>query len=413
MAGESKQPVDGEVENGLNEEESESNYACCVKKPCKVTVCRNCGKVFHISCAKRILGGEIKGTLTECCDLEEKKVGEANQPSEKWQEKAEIEKLTMEVDLLKRLIKEVFEKNEILRQNNDLLLYKIDSLVKNNAEEKSRYQDRDKGTGATQPEGQQGQRDVSRSSANENGNGVPVQQRRKREMTDKVDDVGNNDGQWPTSNHRPQEKNGGQIHQRDHGGREREYEQHDNRQEIGSRSQRYRKHAPKSGENTEPDVTGDVDNIDRNDWQEVRSNRSRFRGGRQKSLSENTFTKNNSNPHRHRGQEKVVGEAGEQAENGFTGVEKKVWLYVDKVSKHVTAEDVAEYVKKRPGFEGEDVRVKNLSKENNVGNSFVVVAPFKKKAELYDAKFWPSNIVVRRFNFRRYHDENDSHFLVL
>lgn len=413
MAGESKQPVDGEVENGLNEEESESNYACCVKKPCKVTVCRNCGKVFHISCAKRILGSEVKGTLTECCDVEQK-VEEANQPCEKWQEKAEIEKLNVEVDLLKRLVKEVFEKNEILMQNNDLLRYKIDSLVKNNAEEKSRNQDKDKGIGATQAEGQRGQRDVSRSSAQENGNRVSVQQRRNREMADKVADVDTNDGQRPMSNHRPQVKNGEQIHQRDHGGHEQPVnstsEQHGNRQASRSWVQRYRDHGPKSSEKSEPDVN-DVTNKDKNEWQEVRSNRSRFRDSRQKG--ENSFTKNNPNPHRHHGQEKVVGEAGGQAENGFTGVERKVWLYVDKVSKHVTAEDVAEYVRKRPGFEGEDVRVKNVSKESNVGNSFVVVAPFKKKAELYDAKFWPSNIVVRRFNFRRYHDENDSHFLVL
>lgn len=73
----------------------------------------------------------------------------------------------------------------------------------------------------------------------------------------------------------------------------------------------------------------------------------------------------------------------EDNKNGFTGTERKVWLYVYRVKLHVTAEMVKEHIKKQPNFDNEKVEVKELPSKSDHQKSFVVTAPLRRKDEMY------------------------------
>lgn len=83
-------------------------FACHKTRKCSYAVCINCGKLFHKSCAERDFAGKvifIDSTRLTCCvkDLTS----------------------TPEVDLLKTLVKELQEKNQVLKENSSLLKEKV------------------------------------------------------------------------------------------------------------------------------------------------------------------------------------------------------------------------------------------------------------------------------------------------
>lgn len=93
----------------------------------------------------------------------------------------------------------------------------------------------------------------------------------------------------------------------------------------------------------------------------------------------------------------------EQQKHGFTGADRKAWLYINRVKSHVTADMVKEYILKKPQFETEVVEVKELSlNARNQLKSFLVKAPLERKDELYQPAFWPVNVGIKRFSFNLY-----------
>lgn len=93
----------------------------------------------------------------------------------------------------------------------------------------------------------------------------------------------------------------------------------------------------------------------------------------------------------------------EQERNGFVGIDRKAWLYINRVRSHVTADIVKEYINRKPGFENETIEVQELSLNDKRGiKSFLVKAPLRRKDELYQPDFWPMNVGIKRFNFNMY-----------
>lgn len=93
----------------------------------------------------------------------------------------------------------------------------------------------------------------------------------------------------------------------------------------------------------------------------------------------------------------------EQEKNGFVGIDRKAWLYINRVKSHVTADMVKQHILNKPGFEKETVEVQELSQSDKSGiKSFLVKAPISRKDELYQPQFWPPNVGIKRFNFNLY-----------
>lgn len=111
-------------------------FKCCQNKQTKITVCVNCGNVFHQSCFLRnkVKFVKISDTRIMCCE---------KQPGNNH---SDIQNLKNEVELLKKLIEEKDEKCKLLldhitllKQNNQLLEEKIE-FTKNDSTKNHNFQ---------------------------------------------------------------------------------------------------------------------------------------------------------------------------------------------------------------------------------------------------------------------------------
>ncbi|CAH1101859.1 unnamed protein product [Psylliodes chrysocephalus] len=80
---------------------------------------------------------------------------------------------------------------------------------------------------------------------------------------------------------------------------------------------------------------------------------------------------------------------------------KKIWLFVSRVSDTVNEENVKKYIHKRTN--AEDIYVKKLDtyfvRQNN--QAFLVgIDPYFQE-QVYKSDFWPKNIIYSRFNFKQ------------
>ena len=88
--------------------------------------------------------------------------------------------------------------------------------------------------------------------------------------------------------------------------------------------------------------------------------------------------------------------------NEFVGGDRRVWLYINRVKRSATEEIVGNYIKNKPGNANMKVIVKEIPAEHNQLKAFVVVAPMQKKDELYQTSFWPCNVGIQRFDFKKH-----------
>lgn len=64
--------------------------------------------------------------------------------------------------------------------------------------------------------------------------------------------------------------------------------------------------------------------------------------------------------------------------------------------------NIIKYIKDKEGYNNEQIIVKELPGEPNQLKRFVIGAPFNRKDELYKPDFWPTNVGIRRFDFKRH-----------
>lgn len=100
----------------------------------------------------------------------------------------------------------------------------------------------------------------------------------------------------------------------------------------------------------------------------------------------------------------AVSDGGHDASGSFRGVERRVWLYLNRIPRTVTAEAIKDYIKKKPTFDSIEVSVTELPTGPSQNKCFVVAAPFQKKDLMYQPDFWPCGVGVKRFDFKRHPD---------
>ncbi|KAL3267767.1 hypothetical protein HHI36_006894 [Cryptolaemus montrouzieri] len=91
----------------------------------------------------------------------------------------------------------------------------------------------------------------------------------------------------------------------------------------------------------------------------------------------------------------------EENKNGLSGTDKRVWLYINRVKKHVTSDMIETFIKKKSGFENCKLQILKLDpdSEKTTLTRFLVIARFEKKGEIYEPSFWPQNVGIKRFHF--------------
>lgn len=110
----------------------EKSFKCCVKKTTKAVVCIQCGNIFHRSCMERKNYKIIDESRIICCTLNDNGNSKVPDLKEDTTSKDYAERITIENNLLKRLIKEQEEKFMILLENKRLLEDKVRYLTEAN-----------------------------------------------------------------------------------------------------------------------------------------------------------------------------------------------------------------------------------------------------------------------------------------
>lgn len=105
------------------------------------------------------------------------------------------------------------------------------------------------------------------------------------------------------------------------------------------------------------------------------------------------------------GYKKRLGENEECADQTeFAGEERKVWLYINRIKRHVDANMIRSYIKGKSNFTNEKVEVTEIPSEQNGLKRFVVRAPISRKDEMYDTNFWPKGVGIKRFSFHKHRE---------
>lgn len=344
---------------------TECVFKCCGKK-CSVVVCRNCDTPYHKSCSTRLPNiTPVSGGKVECCpsintnqDKAEKYAGQKSDPNEEADinVKHENEKLRIEVEYLKMLVREITEKNEILKENNQLLIQRINTVSRSNTKKIP-------------------DKEVNKEVMFEGGNISSVERERKQLS---YAEVSVNKGETIVKETKRRLRSGMES-------------------ETGTSD---------SGVSKSYENKGSL--VDQTSAKQ--SNRTTATANKQQNFDNNNEDEDGYRMVTHRKKKifrKQIGTAeisNEQRESGFAGIQRKVWLHIYRVTRQTTPEMIVEYIKSKETFKNDEIVVKEIPTEENRYKNFIITAPLNKKDHLYDLTFWPEGIGIKRFNFRRHQD---------
>lgn len=380
-------------------------YKCC-KKLCKVFVCKRCSSLHHESCVRRKYGEDVEHTDFECCESQNS--GECDRVNDHdcglVMVKLENEKLNMQVQLLNDLVRELRDKNDLLKDNNNLLLHRM------------RYME---DIMSTMSVGDHRKKLAVLSDVN-NVNRVQFPMPSASEasgagavLMSEIEEDGAAASTRQVSNHRSSYAHA-----------------------LAGTSE-VAVAAPLNGRLSgmkAPDVNNDgsvnavTAQTSVNNSDEL-LNTGRYRRKHPASTAVHNGEKN-QNPEAYKilnsGQEngtsaaadgfvlvgrrrgkrrdKKIGTAevdGGQRSAGFVGVEKKVWLYLYRVQRHVTEKMISDFLGENQHLKEAEVIVRELPTDASKNKCFVVSAPFSKKDVLYDTATWPAGVGIKRYDFNK------------
>lgn len=350
-----------------------TGFKCCVKKSCNVTVCINCYAIYHNSCLAR--NGKIKRkideTKIECCVPDNKVAGMSVNNNNDEILRMEKSKMNMEIEYLKRMVEELVDKNNILKQNNELLVEQNSNLktVMQNQNNQKTYKDVYLNCSSNSKPVNEKQTTVPLVKGN-----VEVTNRTKRNVNKtpiRIDLNNSSDSESENNDRRTSINRRGDQNKNNFAGTE-----------ASSNSLRPPRRRGNMNNNVVSERSPSVPNTnDHESFQFQRNQRQRFK--------------------------KRLGNANVSPEGlntGFSGGERRTWLYLNRIKRHVSEAMVWEHIRSKPGFENENVCVKEIPTEPNRLKCFVVIAPLSRKDELYAPSFWPQNVGIKRFIFEKHRD---------
>lgn len=299
MAGNEGDTDDGSVKSLKISNKSENICYHCSKKMISYSTCAKCGEIFHFSC----LVQASKKKSAVC-------VHEAAKPEEVLNEvnsdlSVENRELKIKNEFLERLLAESQSKNQILLLNNELLIEKINSLQKS-------YLSTKKPSKITKEQGH-----VNKNPSMSNIESENVMEKISVEDPQK---------------YQPQLSLVGNIETIKNINEEKENTINPNTDGYANAVLKDINKTPQSP----------VSIQSKNEWKQ------------QKSRKKSDKTKNHMEPKGKRHfKATTIGTAitGDEGKNqGFTGCEGRVWLFLNRILKHVTCDDILNYIKKEKKF---------------------------------------------------------------
>lgn len=107
---------------------------------------------------------------------------------------------------------------------------------------------------------------------------------------------------------------------------------------------------------------------------------------------------------RRKNNKRVLKRIGEQENEDDFGAERKIWLYLYRIRRHITSEKIHDYVKNQETFKNAEITVKELPTEENRNKCFMFGIGECYKEQIYRQSTWPKSIGFKRFNFTKYHN---------
>lgn len=367
----------------LSGSEWDLKYKCCGRE-CRVYQCINCRSMFHKSCADRLKNIKVVGDCKiECCEPKTITGEDKDFEITILKLKSENERLQMENRYLRELVEETKDKNYILKQNNELWKDRAEKSGAVFISEKTGKQNK---TVTEECRGIQYERDrrqferISNTETLRNGNDS---RQLTEQGTSKSSSVtGVNSSMQVERAAAPSKGYVDAV--------------------VGSKQS----HDPARSNWRSSGLAGEAENAMGNEeahrittrQTSLLSTASDFNGEGYKLVQ---YRRRRKIPEKRLGTGEVT---EEQIKSGFSGPEKKVWLYLYRARRVTTDKMIYDYLKEKPCLTNQEVCVRELPTEEKRLKCFVVTAPWKCKDELYKPEFWPVGIGIKRFDFNKHRD---------
>lgn len=340
-----------ESEDGSSDREKNKAFKCCKTKLASVVVCVNCGDLYHRSCLERKTATSIADTRFECC---ESKITSKN----KNPKNGDNDQLIIENDLLRRLNKEMEDKNNLLYENKRFLEEKVSFYIN----EIKKYQQK--------LAIQEANTDPKLPSKTKTYSEAAMRQRQNVRNTGTIHKVMQNKVQ---KNNDAMNRNISKV----------STTPQENRAQLSATEEEEEAHETEAeGTETENNNGGYV-------YVESRKQRR----------------KNNANVKQRYRKNTKIGE-GEKTDE-MAATEKRVWLFISRIKRHVTADNVKAYMAKQLDQGVQDFIVRELPTGEQRNKCFMVGADYHHRDEMYKATFWPAGVGFKRFDFQLYKRLND------
>lgn len=318
-------------------------FKCC-SKATKTCICKNCLSIFHDSCVKRNKNVKIVSEMiVECCTTAK---NDEIKPNPEDQNE-EVNQLRLEVKYLKILVEEMKDKNNVLSINNSLLLDRLKDLTKNdvNMPEKNRYP----------------RSVINNDSSSKQELQIPTNPVIARNYANVTKGISTQTTEPDVSNVKVRNDS--------------QHRNYQHKQKQTSKTQY---------ETTEPkNETKKISQETSDEFKVVMNRRNNRRIISAKNL----------------GTAKLE---DKEKTTGFSAIERKVWIYIYRINKHVSEQIIRDYIKKQQDFSTCNIEVKQLDGDPSFSKRFLVTAPINKKEVLYDPSFWPEGVGIKRFDFSKH-----------
>lgn len=367
--------VASESESDLNDKKDETKVflKCHKSTKCSVVVCVNCFQPQHRSCASK--NAEIIDSMRiRCCQTADNMGENKNQNTNNLcipqtmgpcVNTNETNEMSLKIFYLERIVREVSEKNDILKENNRLLLQRINILenISTPVLQRDPKQDNNIPRISTY-----NLNEISSDLQYADVAGFGVKTQKTGGTEEKLSHAGVSGPGCTIGN----------------AGKDQRFQAKDNSRNTANQfgdSLKSRNvhlkipHLHSANELTTFEMEKSATSELSGDSPFVFPAHRRSRGG------------------------KRLGNAQPEADSNFTGGDRRAWLYIYRVNRNCTEDMITDYIKRKEGFQDCSIKAKEIPSESNFLKRFLVIAPLSKKDEMYNPNFWPKFVGVTRFKF--------------
>nr|CAI5856665.1 unnamed protein product [Callosobruchus analis] len=106
-----------------------------------------------------------------------------------------------------------------------------------------------------------------------------------------------------------------------------------------------------------------------------------------------------------------IGEVKADEDFGFTGKDRKIWIFLRRVKDSVAADNVSNYLVHKLKAEAKDIEIKKVNPYHRKPDNgcFLVGLDPRYQREVFEQDFWPRGVFYDRFDFKRGDHFLDNH----